>query len=88
MVKNKKLPPLTTGARACALRGTTLIQLPKESPFDADNGAAGGDYPSLGEDSHPQLQGEFSHFLYRLAATAGSLGTERETYYSSSMLLK
>ena len=38
--------------------------------------------------SHPQLQGEFSLFLYRLAATAGSLGTESKTYYSSSLLLK
>jgi hypothetical protein len=38
--------------------------------------------------SHPQLQGEFGLFLYRLAATAGSLGTESKTYYSSSMLLE
>jgi hypothetical protein len=38
--------------------------------------------------SHPQLQGEFGLFLYRLAATAGSLGTESKTYYSSSLLLK
>ena len=38
--------------------------------------------------SHPQLQGEFGLFLYRLAATAGSLGTESKTYYSSTLLLK
>lgn len=43
----------------------------------------------------PPWQGRFASaaprrvqsFLYRLAATAGSLGTESETYYSSSTLL-
>jgi hypothetical protein len=72
------------------LRGTTLVQLPeKRSPLYADNGATGGDYTCLYRlGSHPQLQGEFSLFLYRLAATAGSLGTEIKTYYSSSMLLE
>lgn len=44
----------------------------------------------------PDLKGRFTSaaprrvqsFLYRLAATAGSLGTERETYYSSSLLFE
>lgn len=54
------------------LRGTTLIQPQKGALFTLITGQPAETTPTIAG-SHPQLQGEFSLFLYRFAATTDSL---------------